>query len=149
MTQVEEQLATVLQQAAPESDGVAFEEVARRVRRRRTVRLSALATVGTAAAVGAVVLAVALGSPARNRPFLQPAGTPSMDLSGTVPWIDAPAQPYKPPPAPSTVQPKTDGRPCSAGDVTATSAMGDGAGGRLFTSVRFRNTSQTTCVLKG
>jgi hypothetical protein len=147
--QVEEQLATVLQQAAPESDGVAFEEVARRVHRRRTVKWSALATVGTAAAVGAVVLAVALGSLAPHRPTHQPAGTPSVDLSGTVPWIDTPAQPYKPPPAPSTTQPKTDGRPCSADDVTATWAIGDGAGGRLFTSVRFRNTSQTTCVLKG
>jgi hypothetical protein len=77
-----------------------------------------------------------------------PANT-SVNLSGTIPWIDTAAPPFQTPtPSPAPL-PATDARPCRADDVTVNFGGVDGAGGHLITYVRFRNVSQTTCVLKG
>jgi hypothetical protein len=88
-----------------------------------------------------------------STPFLSTlataGSTSSVDLAGAVPWIDAPPQPYRPPTATPPPPPATNARPCAAQDVTATFAGGNGAGGHSIIYVNFRNTSQSTCVLKG
>lgn len=116
------------------------EDVARQVRRRRTVGWSA------AAATAAVVVGVALVGTTGGGSA--PVGT--HPLRGAVPWIDQPAPPYRPVPTPRPAPPATDARPCTAGDVAAGfTPRGNGAGGHLLILVRFRNVSGSTCVLKG
>jgi len=144
--EVEKQLTELLHSAVPASGGVAFEDVARRVRHRRTAGWS---VVGSAAAVAAVAVAVSLIAASGGRHTSPPATAPSVDLAGAVPWIDAPAQQYQPPSVSPPAAPATDARPCAADDVAASFAGRDGAGGHLIRYVRFRNTSASTCVLKG
>ncbi len=146
MTGVEKQLTELLHSAVPASGGVAFEDVARRVRRRRTAGWS---VAGSAAAVAAVAVTVSLIGASGGRHTSQPATALSVDLAGAVPWIDAPAQPYQPPTVSPPAPPATDARPCTADDVAASFAGRDGAGGHLIHYVRFGNASGSTCVLKG
>ncbi len=146
MTGVEKRLTELLHSAPPASEGVAFEGVARRVRHRRTVRWS---VAGSAATVAAVAVAVSLIGASGGGQSSRLATGPSVDLTGAVPWIDAPAQPYRPPTVSPPAPPATDARPCTADDVAASFAGRDGAGGHLIIDVRFRNTSQSTCVLNG
>jgi Protein of unknown function (DUF4232) len=147
VTRVEEQLPALLRLAAPESKGVSVENVARRVRRRRRIRWSLAA--GSAATLAVVAALVAPGPSTPSRRIDQPTPTPPVDLSGTVPWIDAPAQRYQPPPSSPRPPPATNARPCRAADVAANWAGVEGAGGHTMFTVRFRNTSETPCVLKG
>jgi hypothetical protein len=137
VTRIEERLAALLRSAAPTSPGVPFEDVAARVRQRRKVRWSVAGSVVT---VAAVAVGVSLAGVSGGGRTSRPATTVSVDLAGSIPWIGAPAQPYRPP---------TDARPCTANDVAASFADGNGAGGHLVIYVSFRNTSQSTCVLKG
>jgi hypothetical protein len=71
------------------------------------------------------------------------------NLGEAVPWIADPAPPYQPPPAPKVPPPAADARACTAADVSVSWGRGNGAGGHTLQSVRFRNTSDSTCVLKG
>lgn len=144
MTRVEQRLAELLSSAAPASQGVSFEEVAGRVRRRRALRWSVAASTAT---VAVVVVAVSLAG--SGGPSSRLTTAPSVDLTGTIPWIGTPAPDYQAPTASPTPAPATDARPCSAADVTASFADGNGAGGHLEHYVRFRNVSRSTCVLKG
>ncbi len=138
----EERLAALLHEAAPPSEGVAFDDVVRRVRRRRAARW--------ATAVGVVAVAGVVGGVALTLPSSPPSTrvATGVDLTGTVPWVDLPPTPYQAPPAPSGPVP-TDARDCTAGDVTASFDGRDGATGHLVNYVVFRNTSSSTCVLKG
>lgn len=153
MTQVEERLAQLLNLAAPTSDGIAFDDVARRVRRRRTVMWSGIATATTVAAVVATVSLAGVFDTGRSSRLEQaspPVTSPSVDMSGAVPWLDTSASPYPPPTAASpTPSAAADARACTANDVTASLTDRDGAGGHSIMYVRFRNTSQSTCMLKG
>jgi hypothetical protein len=142
VTRVEQRVAELLKSVTPTFDAVAVEDVARRVRRQRSVRWS---VVGSVAAVAAVAVAGALAENAGHRSH---SPTPSVDLSGTIPWVDAPARPYQPPTVSST-PPPSDARPCTAADVAARFGAGSGAGGHLETLVVFRNIGTSTCVLKG
>ncbi len=144
MNRVEQRLAELLNSAVPATQGVSFDEVAGRVRRRRAVRRS---IVISAAAVSVVVLAGSLAGTRGSSSRL--TTTPSVDLTGTIPWIDDPAPRYQAPTASPTPAAATDARPCTATDVTAGFADGEGAGGHLEYAVRFRNISGSTCVLKG
>jgi hypothetical protein len=145
VTRVEERLTELLHSSAPPSQGVPFDEVKSRVRRRRAIQRSFAASVATAAFVVATVLVVTstTGHPQRI------AATPSVNLAGTIPWLDAPPPPYSPPVAPAPSTPAADARPCTARDVTAALADANGAGGQAVIYVRFRNISTSTCVLKG
>jgi hypothetical protein len=139
-------LVELLHSAAPPSHGVAFDDVQRRVRRRRALQwplATSVATVAVVVAVAAVAGNWDSGHPERV------TTSPSVNLAGTVPWVDQAAPPYQAPTAPPTPTPGTDARPCTAGDVTASLADGGGAGGHSLRYVRFRNTSTSTCVLKG
>lgn len=146
MTGVEEQVAQLLKSSAPACQAVSFDDVRRRVRQRRTIRLaatgSALSVIAVAAAAGLLV-STGGGEPA------EPATSPSVNLTGAVPWIDSPAQPYQPPAASATKPAATDARPCTARDVAARFEGHEGAGGHSVNYVRFRNVSSSTCVLKG
>jgi hypothetical protein len=146
VTRVEDRLAELLHSAVPPSHGVAFDDVRRRVRRRRAVGWP-LATAAAAAAVVVAVVSVA-GNSGSGRP--EPVTTPpSVNLAGTVPWVDHVAAPYRAPAVPQSPSPGTHARACTAGDVTASLADGGAAGGHVERYVRFRNTSPSTCVLKG
>lgn len=146
MTGVEHQLTELMKSATPVSDGVAFEDVARRVRRGRSLRWSVM---GSAAVVAVIAVVISLVGTSGDDHASPPATTPSVDLTGSIPWINAPARPYQPPTAPSTPPAATDARPCTTSDVAARFTDGTGAGGHSETYVTFRNTSRSTCVLKG
>ncbi|MCB2177143.1 MAG: DUF4232 domain-containing protein [Actinomycetales bacterium] len=141
MTRAEEQLSRLLAAAAPDGTGVAVDDVASMVRRRRQVRETGVAVATVLAAVATVVgiAVVTPRSPAAPSP-------PAVDLTGTVPWSDARATPYVPPEQPS---PSADARPCTAADVTATAGESDGAGGRLVRYIELRNTGSSACLLQG
>ncbi len=145
MTQVEQWLAKLLRSAAPRSPRVAFEEVAGRAHRRRAIRWSLAASLGVVALVliAASVVAGAGDPPARL------TTRSSVDLTNTIPWIDTPARPFQALTASPTPPPATDARPCTAADVTARFADGNGGGGHLVNSIALRNISRSTCVLKG
>jgi hypothetical protein len=82
-------------------------------------------------------------------PIPAASATPSIDLASAVPWIHAPTEPA-PPPTPTPPPPRpTDARPCTADDVAARFDLSNGAGGHVVIDVRFRNVSESTCVLKG
>ncbi len=116
MTGVEKRLTELLHAAAPASGGVAFEDVARRVRHRRSVRWS---VVGSAATVAAVAVTVSLIGASGGGQSSRPATGPAVDLAGAVPWIDAPAQPYRPPTVSPPAPPATDVAACPARDRRA------------------------------
>jgi hypothetical protein len=146
VTRVEEQLSSMLQLAVTESQAISIEEVARRVHRRRRIRWALAA--GSAATLIAVAALVAPGPLTSSGPIDQPTSTP-VDLSGAVPWVDAPAERYQPPPSSPAPPPATDARSCAAADVSANWAGVEGTGGHTQFTVRFRNTSETPCVLNG
>lgn len=144
MTRDEERLAEVLRLALPPSDGVAFEDVVRQVRRRRATRVAVLGVVGATALVAAGVVLTAQGAGPHAR--LTPGAT--VDLTGAVPWTDAPAQPYvAPTTAPTTAT--TVARPCTAADVAVRDGGQEGATGHTFRVLLFRNTSTSPCLLQG
>lgn len=145
MTRVEDRLADLLHAAAPPSHGVAFDDVQRRVRRRRSVQWPLATAAATAAVVVAVVSVAGNAGGGRQE---RATTSPSVNLAGTIPWVDQPAAPYRAPTA-APPAPGSDARACTAGDVTASLADGNGAGGHSERYVRFRNTSTSTCVLKG
>lgn len=96
MTWDERRLGDLLDVAAPPSDGVAFERVARRVRRRRALRWSAVTSA--VAAVGAVASLALAGSPGNDsvsRLSTAPSGAPTAPAptapAGTAPAGQAPA----------------------------------------------------------
>ena len=145
MTRVEDRLAVLLRTTVPASHGVAFEDVARRVRRRRAVGWS-LAAAGVTTAV--VVVAAIAGTSGGDHPDKRTA-TPLVNLAGTVSWINNPAPLYQAPDAPPASPPASNARACTAADVVANLASGNGAGGHSVRYVQFRNASTSTCVLKG
>lgn len=146
MTRVEDRLAELLHSAVPQSQGVAIGDVKRRVRQRRAVQWSLAASAATAAVVVAAVSVMVTSDSGRPE---RVTATPSVNLAGTVPWVDKSSPPYQAPAAPSPSTPATNARACTARDVAAGFADGNGAGGHSVRYVRFRNTSTSTCVLKG
>lgn len=149
---VEERLAELLDLAAPRSEGVAFDDVARRVRRRRMAMSSGIATAATLAVVVAAVSltgAFEAGRSLRPDRSSQPATRPSVDLSGAAPSMDTRPLPDQPPTSGASSTPATDARPCTANDVAASFTDRNGAGGHSIVYVRFRNTSRSACLLKG
>jgi hypothetical protein len=76
------------------------------------------------------------------------ASVSAVELTGVVPWIDAPT--VTPAPSDSSPPPRAaDARPCLAADLTAQLAAGGAAAGTETTLVQFRNISDSMCVLKG
>lgn len=147
MTRVDDRSADQLDSVLPPSHEAASDDVRRRVRRRRAVQGSLAAAAASVSIVVAVVWVTALTAD-RGHPGRVTMG-PSVNLAGTVPWVDQVAAPYQAPTAPLPSAPAIDARACTAGDVTASLADGNGAGGHLVRYVRFRNTSTSTCVLDG
>lgn len=153
MTQDEQQVAGLLRAAVPPLSPVPFDDVARRVRRRRT-RVH-LAVAAVAVAVGGVIAATTLVlsagprvQPAHPSPSLGP--TPGVDLAGAVPWLPLPVSSLPEQKTTPGPHPPTDARPCTATDVSASIAeAGNGAGGHYQVLVTFRNTSASSCLLKG
>src|SRR5689334_18847307 len=89
-------------------------------------------------------------TPAAKQSQSHPVATQVAVSSGdVVPWIDAAPPPYQPP-AMSTPPPlPADARPCRAADVSISLEPRNGAGGHTVSYVRFRNVSQSTCLLAG
>lgn len=78
------------------------------------------------------------------------SASPTADTPTVVPWVYAPTQPSAPTTADTPPAPRpTDARPCTAHDVSVVVGEGDGAGGHLLRDLRFRNVSESTCVLRG
>jgi hypothetical protein len=75
--------------------------------------------VGSAATVAAVSVAVSLIGASGGGQSSRLATGPSVDLAGAVPWIDASAQPYRPPTVSPPAPPATDARPCTADEASA------------------------------
>lgn len=147
MTGIDEnRLTEVLRSVAPTDAHVAFNDVARRVRHRRTLRWS---VVGSAGAVAVLAVCVALLGPAMDRRSSLPAATHAADPYDVIAWVGTPAQPYRPPTLPTPTAAPSNARPCTSADVTARFGHPNGAGGHLLFPVTFRNTSRSTCVLKG
>jgi len=145
VTQVKHRLAELLRSAAPRWSLVAFEEIAGRVHRRRAMRKSLAASTG---AVALVLIAASVTAGAGDPPSRLTTRY-SVDLTHTIPWVDTPPLPYQALTASPTPPPATDARPCTAADVTARFADGNGATGHMVNSIAFRNISRLTCVLKG
>jgi hypothetical protein len=147
VTRVEDRSANPLDSVLPPSHEAASDDVTRRLRLRRAVQGPLAAAAASASIVVAVVWVMAPtadgGDPGRV------TTGPSVNLAGTVPWVDQVAAPYQAPTAPPPSPPATDAGACTAGDVTASLADGNGAGGHLVRYVRFRNTGTLTCVLDG
>lgn len=144
MASVEDRVGQLLQAAVPPSDGVAFEDVVRRVRRRRNARWS---VAGLVAVVGAAAGVVLLTVPGEHRSNGLTAD--GVDLTGTVPWADLPVQPYIAPSASPTSAPATDARACTAADLQPSLGEAGAATGHYAVTVRFRNVGATTCLLAG
>jgi hypothetical protein len=145
VTRTDEHLSRLLHAAAPPSDGVDVDDVESRVRRRRTVRESVVAVATSLATIAIVVVAVNLGTGSTPTPPVAPS--PTIDLTGTVPWVGTPGSGYQTP----TKVP--DGtvvtRPCTAADLTATLGGVDGASGHLVHWVELTSTAATACLLEG
>jgi hypothetical protein len=71
---------------------------------------------------------------------------PAPDL---IPWINAAPPAYRSPETSIPRVPPADARPCAHTDVSAHFEHGNGAGGHLVTYLRFRNVSDSTCLLAG
>lgn len=149
MTSVEDRLSELLQAAAPESQGVAFDAVRGEVRRRRTAQWSIAASIVAVAVVATALIVPMSGDRHHVNVTTTTTPTPTVNLTGTVPWTDAPLPTYQPPPTPATTPPASDARPCTATDVSVAPGDRNGAGGHQLILVRFRNISSSTCVLKG
>jgi hypothetical protein len=108
----------------------------------------AIAALGTGCASRAVE-ARGSGFPLSPGPTSSSASNGAVDLTDTVPWIDAPTVPPAPSEPPSPPPRPTDARPCQPGDLTARLQPGGAAMGTEFTLVRFHNASDSTCALKG
>lgn len=96
MTRVEQRLSELLDAAAPPSAGVPFETIARRVRRRRAMRWSVVAsTLAVAAVVAGVVSVTATGGGGNSRLATEPtqAPKPSHDLVALTRHVTCPQRP--------------------------------------------------------
>lgn len=146
MTPVDEELRRMLRAAVPPTEPVSFEEVAQRVRRRRT----ALVSVAVAATMFLVLAASAVGALVGRSGEALPSDHASPELpASAVPWVGLPAPEGRDLPTAHRTPPAADARPCRADDVTARQHLTDGAGGHLAYLVGFRNTSGSACLLRG
>jgi len=82
VTRVEDRLVELLHSAAPPSHGVAFDDVQRRVRRRRALQWPLATSVATVAVV--VAVATVAGNWDSGHPE-RVTTSPSVNLAGTVP----------------------------------------------------------------
>jgi hypothetical protein len=115
-------------------------------------------TAITAIAAAVIVAAIALGvtwlisAPASNpKPAatLTVTPTPTASTAPTASISPAPSSVAIPPAITTSPSRRADARQCTSTDVTARFDGGNGAGGHSIAYVRFTNTSDTTCVLKG
>ncbi len=132
----------------------AYERIARSARRRRTVRVTAVAAAVTAVLGG--VTGVAYQISAGPAPVLPPGASPSQTSSQSSSPSQSSSQ--SPPPLPSqqptlsaAASPPVQPARCHTGDlrVTAQPAPGGGAAGSVYTWLVFRNVSAGSCTLLG
>jgi hypothetical protein len=147
MTPVEDQIRTLLRDVAPSADPVHFDEIARRVTRRRTTTWSVAAAVTVLAVGGVAVFGAWAGTGDSAVPG--PTSHRTAHVPVAVPWIDTPAPRTRKLPTPHHQPLATDAPPCSAGHVAARQNGRDGAGGHLGYYVELRNTGRAACLLEG
>src|SRR5437762_5009114 len=136
MNTVEDELRQLLADPprAPRSGADAVDRVRVGIRRRRRHRAAVIgAGALTVLMVGAgVVVGVAVGG-ARSTEPVAPSPTASTTDASAIPWRDQPSVEYPVP----TWSPRPDASPCRAADLTFDSRDMNGAGGTMFTWLRF------------
>jgi hypothetical protein len=129
----------------------AFERISRSARRRRTVRVTAVAAAVAVALTGATGVAYRLAT--GPGPVLRPGASASPSRSAALspePPSPQPPVPAEPPSSPATSTPVQSAR-CHTGELKATARAGPGGGaaGSEYVWLVFTNVSGRTCTLYG